>query len=151
MDVVIAIDRLRGLLPEHDIAELRELADTGSPDSLTFNANTEGFQTLLILLRAEGRPLTKRVFEIRGEPETFLQKLSVLFIGPGVSTERRRKRVLVCLQCPYMRGKPEPYECGVCKCRISGDRRLLKLARHEERRGRGCNHPDGSWWKKAKV
>ena len=86
---------------------------------------------------------------------------SALLTGKCVSKERMEKRVEICRTCPLVKfqGNDEtalPY-CGVCGCKVRGDRTLINLARFEETSKYGCKFPDPatnqrkSKWKEAGV
>ena len=75
-----------------------------------------------------------------------------LLTGETVSDERLQKRLEICSKCPKVRintrGK---MKCGICGCRIRGDRALINLARFEETADYGCKYSAGSRWKAQGV
>lgn len=75
-----------------------------------------------------------------------------LFVGKGISRQRKKKRLELCSQCDLLTfdhfGRPR---CGICGCKLKGDNALVDLLRYEETEWYGCKHPDGSVWKKNGV
>jgi hypothetical protein len=82
--------------------------------------------------------------------------LSSLLVGDGVDAGRREKRAEICSRCQLVqvrttrRGNTKVW-CGVCHYKLTGDRSIDYLARHEETKWSGCKHPEGSRWKAAGV
>lgn len=67
----------------------------------------------------------------------------------SVGEERMRKRLEVCAECESVRTNERgEMKCGVCGCRLRGDRSLINLARYEEP---GCKARGGSRWQAAGV
>jgi len=84
-------------------------------------------------------------------PKNIFQKalsaISALVSGETVGEMQMRKRVEVCAQCEYVREANGEMRCGICGCKISGDRGILNLAKFVETDSYGCKHPNGSQWK----
>lgn len=79
---------------------------------------------------------------------------SALLTGEHVSPERVQKRLEICVDCPYsIKSKTNigKTKCGICGCKIKGDKSLINLALYEETEQYGCKAPAGSKWKEAGV
>lgn len=78
---------------------------------------------------------------------------TALLSGEVVSEETIKRRIEICSTCPLVKlsGKGQTMSCGVCGCRLRGDKSLMNLARYEETKSYGCKHPAGSRWRKAGV
>ena len=83
-----------------------------------------------------------------------------ILLGSRLPPERIEKRLEVCFDCDHVlvlqvanTNSPERQKvaCGICQCRLSGNRELLNLAAYEETNDYGCHHPKGSQWKKNGV
>lgn len=75
-----------------------------------------------------------------------------LLTGQDVSDERIQKRVEICTACELVvKHEDGLMSCGVCGCRLKGDRSLINLVRYEETPVYGCKHPKGSRWKESGV
>ena len=72
-----------------------------------------------------------------------------LISGETISEERLAQRLEVCAVCPYVRQTNGAMSCGICGCRLKGDKSLINLARYEETDKYGCKSKGGSRWKKA--
>jgi hypothetical protein len=74
-----------------------------------------------------------------------------LLTGEDVSRERLEKRLEICRGCDKVRiqgnAQNGTLSCGVCGCKLRGDKSLVNLARYEETAHYGCRHPRGSRWK----
>lgn len=72
-----------------------------------------------------------------------------LLSGETVSEERLKKRLEICSTCDKKRTNSRGEgRCGVCGCRLKGDKSLVNLARYEKP---GCKHPRGSKWERNGV
>lgn len=73
--------------------------------------------------------------------------------GEVVDEETVKKRLSVCQGCPLVEvtghAEKRVLRCGICGCRIKGDKSLFNLARYKETNSYGCKHPSGSRWKAA--
>jgi len=102
------------------------------------------------------RDLEKKLYAALGVG-TLAQRLyslaSALLTGEHVSPERLEKRLEICSTCPYATKskKAETTKCGICGCKIRGDKSLINLALYEETEHYGCKAPAGSKWKKEGV
>lgn len=101
--------------------------------------------------------LEKKLFETLGV-STLASRLyslaSAVLSGEHVSPERVKRRLEICVECPYS-VKSKQHEakskCGICGCRIRGDKSLINLALYEETDAYGCKAPAGSKWKAEGV
>lgn len=75
---------------------------------------------------------------------------AVIF-GKRVSPEIQKARYDICSKCDKVRKNGENLSCGICGCKIKGDRSLVNLTLYEETVDYGCKHPSGSRWKSAGV
>jgi len=95
--------------------------------------------------------------ELRTRPEISLKNLwsvaSALFLGNGVESDRRKRRLEICRSCELLifDEANKVARCGICGCKLSGKENLVDLLRFEETDQYGCKHPEGSKWKKAGV
>jgi hypothetical protein len=86
-----------------------------------------------------------------------LSLATAVVFGERVSDERIAKRLAICSNCDMMIIKKDPgtgeevMGCGVCGCRLKGDRALNNLALYEETDKYGCKHRQGSKWKQNNV
>ena len=86
----------------------------------------------------------------------FMSVMSALVTGKYVSKERQLKRLEICHGCEKftvnpLRGAEGVATCGVCGCKLDGDKKLIQLTAYEETKKYGCKHRDGSQWKKHGV
>jgi len=80
-----------------------------------------------------------------------LNLLRAVVAGEVVSEERMKARLVVCSTCPHVGELNGQMRCGICGCRLKGDKSLLNLARFEETGSYGCKFSGGSRWKKIGV
>lgn len=85
---------------------------------------------------------------------------AMMFGTTDISPERLAKRLEICSECPLVIHKGGTnFECGVCGCQLSADKRLRNLARFEETKDYGCYRyyddnpelPERSAWKRGGV
>ena len=82
----------------------------------------------------------------------FMSVMSALVTGKYVSKERQLKRLEICHGCEkFTVNDSGKAECGVCGCKLDGDKKLIQLTAYEETKKYGCKHGDGSQWKKHGV
>lgn len=67
----------------------------------------------------------------------------VLLTGETVTEERMKARLAICEACPKHKIEVDEagettVSCGICECKVSGDKRLFNLARFEETNDSGC-------------
>jgi len=74
-----------------------------------------------------------------------------LICGEHVNEERVKKRIEICSTCQHVEEVDNLMRCGICGCRVRGDRSLINLALYEETGEYGCKHPAGSRWKAEGV
>jgi len=78
-----------------------------------------------------------------------------ILTGENVPPEVLEQRLAICRGCDLVRvkmnhrTKEEMVSCGVCGCKLKGDRSLVNLARYVETDEYGCKHPSGSRWAAA--
>ena len=87
--------------------------------------------------------------------ESILQKTLSLAIalltGQDVGKDRMLKRLEICSKCDKVKHDGKLLRCGICGCKLKGDRSLINLTRYEETDRSGCKYPGGSKWKKFGV
>lgn len=96
--------------------------------------------------------VTGRIKKMSIVPEMFTKTFSLakaLLTGEDVGEERMLARLEVCKVCPVVKATPNGMSCGICGCRIKGDKSLINLARYEETDQYGCKFKGGSRWKAA--
>ena len=81
----------------------------------------------------------------------FKSILSALLTGEHVTKKRQERRLEICHSCDLFQYDGKNSSCGVCGCKLNGDKKLLQLTSYEETDSYGCKHPDGSKWKKNGV
>ena len=81
--------------------------------------------------------------------DIFAKALSLgraLLTGTSVSAERLQKRIEICRACPNVTTANDHMACGICGCQLSGENKLVNLARYETTKEYGCKHADGDQW-----
>ena len=81
----------------------------------------------------------------------FKSVMAALLTGKRISRERQMARLEVCHGCEKFQWDGATARCGVCGCKLDGDKSLVKLTLYEETETYGCKHPDGSRWQAAGV
>jgi len=82
----------------------------------------------------------------------FMSVMSAMITGKYVSKKRQSKRLEICHGCEeFIINDNGRAECGVCGCKLDGDKKLIQLTAYEETERYGCKHDDGSQWKKHGV
>jgi len=91
--------------------------------------------------------------EIVADDKSLLQKTitlaTALLTGETVSQDVLAKRIEICSECDKVIKKGDVMRCGICGCKIKGDKSLVNLARFVETDRYGCKYKGGSKWKKA--
>ena len=76
---------------------------------------------------------------------------TAVLTGDHVSEERVKARIEICAACPEVKNIKGKLSCGICGCKVQGDKSLMNLALYEETDKYGCKHSQGSRWKKEGV
>jgi len=80
-----------------------------------------------------------------------LNMLRAVVCGETVSEDRMKARLVICSTCPHVTELGGSMSCGICGCKLKGDKSLINLAKYEETAAYGCKAPGGSKWKKIGV
>ena len=71
---------------------------------------------------------------------------AALLTGENVSQEVMLKRLEICTTCEKVQHDGKLMRCGVCGCKLRGDKSLINLARFKQTDKWGCKYPGGSKW-----
>jgi len=134
-----------GLTPEEK-EELKEAGFDFDWDAMLNGGAAEMFHK-------EKPPLEKIAQVVRPKISwaNFKSVMAALLTGKRISRERQMARLEVCHGCEKFQWDGANARCGVCGCKLDGDKSLVKLTLYEETEAYGCKHPEGSRWKAAGV
>ena len=129
------------------------------------NVGTEEQPVMFLNLREGTEPVDARALRKKKKMQQDLMKSrSILDLaadaaslakavatGTRVSDERIDARVAICAECPKVMKTSTGLKCGICGCKVKGDRALTNLALYEETDKYGCKFAGGSRWKEKGV
>jgi len=127
------------------------------------NIGTEEQPVMFLNLREGTEPVDTRAIRAKRKlQQDLLKSRSILDLakdaaslakavatGTRVSDERIDKRLEICAACPKVIKASSGLKCGICGCKVKGDRSLVNLALYEETDKYGCKFPGGSKWKEG--
>jgi hypothetical protein len=137
-----------GNLTEDELEEVKALGFT-----FDFGKVVSGFQANRLIKTGDKPPVEEIQNRVRPKISwaNFKSVMAALLTGKRISRERQMARLEVCHGCDKFQWDGENARCGVCGCKLDGDKALVKLTLYEETEAYGCKHPEGSRWLAAGV
>ena len=91
---------------------------------------------------------SKSILELAADAASLAKAVAT---GTRISDERIEARINICASCPNVIKSSSGLKCGICGCKVKGDRSLVNLALYEETDKYGCKASGGSKWKEGGV